>query len=815
MDASSCSIYTQLLEFQNDSSQHQLTFHDPNSLNQAYIQTLARGLGLEFEYSTITNSARITRRSPGRPQPIHSAFEEDFLRFLGLEQLSAAQSSGELPNTYEVPLPAYADRANEFRIQDEMGIFSPQNYDSMFSFESASPELDHPSHSVDENSHLNNFGLDLNNANRTGFTPEEQISTSILTSNVLISQLPIDATLLTQEQGPSVSKTGISEPEGIGSLSEAEMSLHMVEQITRKVTAQLLQEAKQQQQAPFGNNGSLETLSFSPHENEQVETQLPGRGAMEKSTFRSRRNGSRAGSTNSRASDSGRNRITKVFSRRGSVQEGAYPGYQVYDSRSTHSAASSIGSVASTGRRGPLNGAARALANAVKAVKACWRCKFLRKPCDVELPCASCPKGLKGQDNSAWLTLGCRRGELKDEMPDIKLCPRHDPYYLDYVWRYSIQLSGSKEEPWIHANESSQRAIARRQEALADILANDLSLPEEDNEFKIFLRSLQLFPSECRGPSNIDNALRTALVPLYECIYSIVWEVTDCPKMQSIFGRKHPMLQEFVLLRSAANYQAKYESDKLIALSLICLRTCLEAVRIKHECINRAVHEACDWTECKVESITNLETHLKMYLSELSQVFFKKDNLRIRRGLMELTCDQHEFTQGSGQCLTARRYLCLALKLFVATSSTYDPLMGDYSSTTVGYFASSRTDSEVSLDQEFIIAQEAAQQSSWKTTGFSSSLQYLQNIFEDSEDPEEVMQMYRVDSNRSQLNDPILDLTFAPAIPPGKSIYQRPNHDRVFCQQCDSIPEGFESEKALRMHQDREHRVLVKKWICM
>jgi hypothetical protein len=197
MDASSCSIYTQLLGFQNDLSQHQLIFDDPNSSNQAYIQTLARGLGLEFEYSTITNSARITRRPPVRPQPAHSVLEEDFLRFLDLEQSSAVQPSGELLDTYEVPVSAHVDRANGVRVQDKVGTYLPHKYDSTFSFESASPELDHPSHSVDENSHLNNFGLHLNNAGRSGDTPEEQFSTSILTSNVPISQPPIDTTPLT------------------------------------------------------------------------------------------------------------------------------------------------------------------------------------------------------------------------------------------------------------------------------------------------------------------------------------------------------------------------------------------------------------------------------------------------------------------------------------------------------------------------------------------------------------------------------------------------------------------------------------------
>jgi hypothetical protein len=45
--------------------------------------------------------------------------------------------------------------------------------------------------------------------------------------------------------------------------------------------------------------------------------------------------------------------------------------------------------------------------------------------CDVELPCKSCPKGnMQGKHTSAWFQLGCKRGELKDEMSKIRLCPQ-------------------------------------------------------------------------------------------------------------------------------------------------------------------------------------------------------------------------------------------------------------------------------------------------------------------------------------------------------------------------------------------------------
>jgi hypothetical protein len=113
-------------------------------------------------------------------------------------------------------------------------------------------------------------------------------------------------------------------------------------------------------------------------------------GANEEQSSSSRRTASRAESLSSCASSTGQSRISKAFRRRGSTQEETYPGYHVWDSRSTNSASSSIDSVASAGRRGPLSSAARAMANAVKAVKACWRCKFFRKPVSHSNRCHGC-----------------------------------------------------------------------------------------------------------------------------------------------------------------------------------------------------------------------------------------------------------------------------------------------------------------------------------------------------------------------------------------------------------------------------------------
>jgi hypothetical protein len=48
-----------------------------------------------------------------------------------------------------------------------------------------------------------------------------------------------------------------------------------------------------------------------------------------------------------------------------------------------------------------------------------------------------------------------------------------------------------------------------------------------------------------------------------------------------------------------------------------------------------------------------------------------------------------------------------------------------------------------------------------------------------------------------------------------KPTYQRPKHDRVHCNECEDHPDGFRGEHELRRHQERQHKRMVKKWVCM
>jgi hypothetical protein len=79
----------------------------------------------------------------------------------------------------------------------------------------------------------------------------------------------------------------------------------------------------------------------------------------------------------------------------------------------------------------------------------------------------------------------------------------------------------------------------------------------------------------------------------------------------------------------------------------------------------------------------------------------------------------------------AENYLSVALRFFVAISGIYDPLT---KSTKPHENITSKTKICLETDSEkhFQAAREAVKQETWKATGISGSMQYLQNLFNDN-----------------------------------------------------------------------------------
>jgi hypothetical protein len=121
----------------------------------------------------------------------------------------------------------------------------------------------------------------------------------------------------------------------------------------------------------------------------------------------------------------------------------------------------------------------------------------------------------------------------------------------------------------------------------------------------------------------------------------------------------------------------------LISQSLICLRSCLEAIRKKNSgIITQYSHSYCspNSRDCKVEYIATVNLHLQVYFNELSRVIFKKENI-LKKSLCYLAifyslCIQSIarkvlimlISEESRALAQSKRYLHIPLRLFIASS---------------------------------------------------------------------------------------------------------------------------------------------------
>jgi hypothetical protein len=130
-------------------------------------------------------------------------------------------------------------------------------------------------------------------------------------------------------------------------------------------------------------------------------------------------------------------------------------------------------------------------------------------------------------------------------------------------------------------------------------------------------------------------------------------------------------------------------------------------------------------------------------LNELDRVFFSKENQHnreswwlstfysfciqgiVRRALMNIFQSFRRNLDGVTQ------YLHLAVRLFIAVSSSYDPLIHNISSNQA--LLSTGSDKAI-LDNRCEVAQIAVRQGEWGSKGINSSAEYLKQLFEDQED---------------------------------------------------------------------------------
>ncbi|CZR70038.1 uncharacterized protein PAC_19939 [Phialocephala subalpina] len=389
-------------------------------------------------------------------------------------------------------------------------------------------------------------------------------------------------------------------------------------------------------------------------------------------------------------------------------------------SDSAHSDASGLsGASGRSGRTGPLSDLARAGMKAVKSVGACWRCIFLRKKCDPETPCLICPKG----EESNWEALGCHRGDFKTRMLPIRLCPRSQRNHP------TLLVEPTLDNPYIFLDCTQRDLWANNDPGVIDTAYSLLRRQRMETARSRFLKEIA---SKCDLLSKPPDPVM--LQPIQHCMICIVWELFPTMQPLRLLGHNGTFDALLRILPAAVVYQATLESDRLIAQSLICLRSCFEVFRFNHSGLTFTdQHIYCSNSGCHVECIKQLHININIYLDELSRVFFKKENLRnkgpswlsifyslciqslVRTALLVLS------EWNAMNKTTHEQYLYLPLRLFIAAySGSRDPLLSD---------DAAETGSSLEYFQQ---AREATNYTDWNSIGCQSSGEYLKLLFQDT-----------------------------------------------------------------------------------
>ncbi|PVH78822.1 hypothetical protein DL98DRAFT_516461 [Cadophora sp. DSE1049] len=244
-----------------------------------------------------------------------------------------------------------------------------------------------------------------------------------------------------------------------------------------------------------------------------------------------------------------------------------------------------------------------------------------------------------------------------------------------------------------------------------------------------------------------------SLEPLSHCLLDIIWEFCmygpylPCSPSE-LEGLRSVISVLFAAVKFQAAPKTQSQSDQLIAQSLICLRSCLEASRVKDAVQQPAqfeprTHNQCLPETCVIDCIASVNTNISLYNKELSRVFFSKENMRDKKpwwlstfyslyiqSLVKRTLRILEKDLKHSSPRIGTTYLQLPLRLFVASMGSYDPILvreiptGDASTTDNG-----------GVDDAAVSAYEEARlvlgQATWSGRGIRSSADYLCMLFED------------------------------------------------------------------------------------
>ncbi|KAK3986366.1 Fez family zinc finger protein 2 [Cladorrhinum sp. PSN332] len=358
-------------------------------------------------------------------------------------------------------------------------------------------------------------------------------------------------------------------------------------------------------------------------------------------------------------------------------------------------------SISKGGRRGPLTEDGRRAMRALDAVGgACWRCRALRRKCDLNNLCRSClqsvPMPHLGEDAPLWPLIGCRRGPLRDSIPRQLLCPEYDR-----AIRRSDSRSTSSSARRCRSVDIADKCLSSAEsQRLADMKAifegdsYELSITEPTLR-DAFFSFIEAGRYRDRESLHLEYTIEGGTITYTELIAIIAWELSENQGLLSILEIRS--WESFMgMLETACIYESEVGQTSLVISSMVCFRHCLEALRLHSaQLLSPGAHKDCGGGRCQVECIQSLSLRLSAYVDELSSVIFNKENMRDRKWWLSTfysLCIQSYVRHAliiierqlrfrstddvAAEDLTATQYLHLATVLFTAASAKYDPLLG-------------------------------------------------------------------------------------------------------------------------------------------
>jgi hypothetical protein len=232
-----------------------------------------------------------------------------------------------------------------------------------------------------------------------------------------------------------------------------------------------------------------------------------------------------------------------------------------------------------------------------------------------------------------------------------------------------------------------------------------------------------------------------------EMIATIAWELAENHTVLPLLEMKS--WEEFMnMLETACIYESEVGQTSLVMISMVCLRHCLEALRLHSAgLLVEEEHIDCKPGLCQVQCIQDLSYYVEAYVTELSSVVFNKENMRDRRWWLStfyslciqsyvrhaLVAIEKQLRFGStedvsAEDLTGTQYLHLAAILFTAASAKYDPLLG-------GRLQYALTENSVIPETSVpelhhSSARAACEVDKWPEAGVKTSYQFLRRLLQ-------------------------------------------------------------------------------------